>query len=319
LVSSRRAATKERVRKCHSVELIEMRVMILGKSGQVARELASVSWSGVGSVAQFGRAECDLADANAIMRAADAVRPDVIVNAAAYTAVDRAESEPDVARAVNCDGPAALAKACQKSGTILIHLSTDYVFDGSKPGAYREDDPVTPLSVYGRTKADGENAIRETVPAHVIVRTSWVFASHGRNFVHTMLRLAAERPEIRIIDDQRGAPTAARDIAGAIASIIQSIARGKHAWGTFHYTSSEPTTWYGFARAILDQAGRQARLFPISTAEYETPARRPLNSVLDCTRIARAYGIDQPNWRTSLDTVLAELGANSAAGVGSIT
>jgi dTDP-4-dehydrorhamnose reductase len=188
-----------------------------------------------------------------------------------------------------------------------------------KQGAYAEDDPVAPLSVYGRTKSEGETAVRNEIERHVILRTSWVFASHGNNFVRTMLRLATEREEIRVVNDQRGTPTAARDIASAIASIIASIARGRSAWGTFHFASSEATTWHDFARAILDGSGLRANLIAINTADYVTAARRPMNSILDCGRIGREYGIGQPVWRQALATVLAELRGSLDPGSGAST
>lgn len=291
-----------------------MRTMIFGATGQVARELASTTWPEGSSIVQLTRADCDIADSNSVGCAVRRIRPDAVVNATAYTAVDRAELEPDLARRANHDAPAAMAKACAETGAILIHLSTDYVFDGSKKGAYVEDDALAPLSVYGRTKAEGEAAVREVTERHVILRTSWVFASHGNNFVRTMLRLAAEREEIRVVNDQRGAPTAARDIASAIASIIASIAQGRPSWGTFHFASGETTTWHDFARAIFDLSELRTSLIPIKTADYQTTARRPMNSVLDCGRIAREYGIGQPVWRQALTTVLTELRRSSDPG-----
>lgn len=274
--------------------------------------MAGISWPEQYSLVQFGRADCDLKSADAVGRAVCDSCADLVINAAAYTAVDRAESEPGIAARVNRDAPAAMAAACAKGGAALIHLSTDYVFDGSKTGAYAEDEPLAPLSVYGRTKAEGEAAIRKSIPNHVILRTSWVFASHGANFVRTVLRLARERPELRIVGDQWGAPTAARDIAEAIAAIVASLALQKSTWGTFHFTSGEPTTWHGFARNIVELSGLPAAVTAITTADYPTPARRPRNSVLDCGRIGRAYGIVQPIWRRALIDVLSELGVTEA-------
>jgi len=284
-----------------------MRILIVGKTGQVARELERLRWPEHHTRIQIGRPECDLSDAHAARRIVHESAPDIVVNAAAYTAVDRAESEPELAQKVNRDAPAAMAGACAEVGAGFLHLSTDYVFDGAKAGAYVEDDPVAPLSVYGRTKAEGEAAIREVLERHVIVRTSWVFSAFGANFVRTMLRVSSERPEIRVVDDQRGAPTSAGDIAGAILSIVNSWTPGGGAWGTFHFASAEPTTWYGFAKAIFELAGRQTKLVPIATADYKTAARRPANSVLNCGRIARRYGIGQPAWRGALGGVLAEM------------
>lgn len=284
-----------------------MRIVIFGKTGQVGRELARVRWPERCDVMQLGRAECDLLRTQAMAEAIYAARPAIVVNAAAYTAVDRAEAEPEAAEKVNRDAPAAMAAACSELGAALIHLSTDYVFDGSKTAPYLENDAVAPLSVYGRTKAEGEAAIREALPRHVILRTSWVFAAHGANFVRTMLRLAGERPELRIVADQKGGPTAAFDIAAAIAAIVERVEEDRCAWGTFHFTGAEPTTWFDFARAIFDFSGRQPQLVPITTAEYRTPARRPLNSVLDCGRIGQEYGIGQPSWRKALKAVLTEM------------
>jgi dTDP-4-dehydrorhamnose reductase len=284
-----------------------MHLLIFGKTGQVARELARASWPECVTLVQLGRNECDLDNPSSTREAIMKLRPRIVVNAAAYTAVDRAEAEPERATRVNCDAPGAMASACAETEAGLIHLSTDYVFDGTKPGAYLENDCVAPLSVYGRSKADGETAIRESVEHHVILRTSWVFSAHGSNFVRTMLRLGSERPELRVVDDQHGAPTAARDIAGAIVSVARAIANGNAIWGTFHFTGSEPTTWCGFARAIFAGSGQPVKLVPITTAEYKTAARRPLNSVLDCERILRSYGIPQPSWKAALDHALAEI------------
>lgn len=289
-----------------------MNVLIFGRTGQVARELSRASWPHETVLVQIGRNECDL---DVPERAAETIakmRPGLIINAAAYTAVDKAEAEPERAARINSAAVAAMASACAKLGAPLIHLSTDYVFDGAKSCAYFEQDPVTPLSVYGRSKADGESAIRKSLEKHVILRTSWVFAAHGSNFVRTMLRLGDERPEIRIVDDQYGAPTAARDIARTIISVVLAIRAGKGTWGTFHYAGAEPTTWFGFARAIFAVSGQPTKLVPITTAEYKTAARRPLNSILDCGRILRDYGICQPSWRESLAGVLAEIRQDAA-------
>jgi dTDP-4-dehydrorhamnose reductase len=282
-----------------------MRVLIIGKTGQVGRELSRLEWPA--HVTQLGRAECDLSDTASIARAVDANEPDIVINAAAYTAVDRAESEPDLAMTVNGRAPGELARACAERGAALIHLSTDYVFDGMKHGAYAEDDSVNPLSVYGSTKEAGEAAIRAVSDKHIILRTSWVFSAHGTNFVKTMLRLAATRPELRVVADQIGAPTSARDIAHALAAIAKAIGEGRAPWGTFHFASAEPMSWHGFAEAIFANAPSPPKITPITTAEYPTPARRPANSVLDCTRIGQAYGIVQPSWRAALAEVLADI------------
>jgi dTDP-4-dehydrorhamnose reductase len=257
----------------------------------------------------LGRDECDLARTAAISRAITEASPDLVINAAAYTAVDRAESEPDIAMAVNADAPAALADVCAERNAAFIHLSTDYVFDGMKRGAYIEGDPVSPLSVYGRTKEAGETAVRGRLNRHVVIRTSWVFSSHGTNFVKTMLRLGRTNNALRVVADQAGAPTSARDIARAVLRVAEMVRQEKGVWGTFHFSSAEPTTWHGFAQAIFGLANgtRDIIVTPISTAEYPTAARRPLNSVLDCSRICGAYNIGQPSWRAALADALLEL------------
>ena len=293
-----------------------MRVLVFGGNGQVGRELARASWPAGCATVLLDRAGCDLQDADSVERTVLRLRPDVVVNAAAYTAVDRAEGEPELALIVNRDAPAAMASACDRAGASLIHLSTDYVFDGLKIAAYVEDDPIAPLSVYGRTKAEGEVAVRERLRRHLIIRTSWVFAAHGTNFVRTILRLARERSELQIVCDQRGAPTAARDIARSVASIVGSLMQGRAEWGTFHFSSGEATTWHDFALAIVDFSGKPIQVVPITTEKYRTAARRPPNSLLDCGRIDRHYGIRQPSWRLALSNVIAEI-ENGAADKGS--
>jgi dTDP-4-dehydrorhamnose reductase len=243
-------------------------------------------------------------------------RPDMVINAAAYTAVDRAESEPDAAWAANCTGPARLAAACREAAIPLIHISTDYVFDGSKAGTYREDDPVNPLGVYGRSKEAGDRAIREALAEHVILRTAWVYSAHGHNFVKTMLRLAGERPVLRVVADQTGSPTSAADIAAAIAGVVRRLAAGGAQWGTYHFVGAGAVTWHGFAEAIFGLAapwrGPPPRVEAITTADYPTPARRPANSVLDCRYIGEAFGITPRPWREALADVIRELYGSDA-------
>jgi len=294
-----------------------MHVLIFGRTGQVGRELGRVAWPRGFIIRQLDRTECDLATPAAVGARVLEARPDVVINAAAHTAVDRAETEPALAAAINRDSPSAMAVACRTTGAKFIHLSTDYVFDGEKRSPYVEDDPVAPLSVYGRTKQEAESAIRAHTSEHIILRTSWVFAAHGSNFVRTMLQLAKERTELQIVDDQRGAPTAARDIAQAIAVIVAHIGAGRPSWGTFHFASREPTTWFGFAEVIFAALGAGPRLVPTTTEKYKTPARRPLYSVLDCARVRKTYGIAQPCWRTALSDVMSEL-AQEASGKGAL-
>ena len=286
------------------------RVLVVGRRGQVARALAEAGWPEGVSLSCFGRDEIDLAAPTSVARAIARRAPDLVVNAAAYTAVDRAESEPEAAFAVNRDGPAALAEACAGLGVPLIHLSTDYVFDGGKEGAYVEDDPVNPLCVYGASKAAGEQAVRRILPAHVILRSAWVYAPEGRNFVRTMLRLARDSDEIRVVDDQRGCPTAASEIARAIVAISGRLLAGSGAFGTFHFCGTGSTSWHGFAQAIFEfSQGPRPNLVPIPTSAYPTPARRPANSVLDGAEIRRLYGVAGRPWRESLARCLVEIAA----------
>ncbi|MBY0397759.1 MAG: dTDP-4-dehydrorhamnose reductase, partial [Thermoleophilia bacterium] len=222
---------------------------------------------------------------------------------------DLAETEETAARIVNADAPGRMARAAARLGIPFLHISTDYVFDGRMGRAWREEDPVAPLGAYGRTKLDGERQVAGAGGPHVVLRTAWVFAAHGRNFVRTMLRLGAERPELRVVADQHGGPTPAADIAGALVAILGAFRDGRGTSGVFHYAGAPATTWADFAEAILAGAGLPARVTRIGTADFPTPARRPANSVLDCGRIARTYGIAQPDWRDGLRKVLAELEA----------
>ena len=264
------------------------------------------------SVADFDRAALDITDSAAVNTAIGDVAPRVVVNAAAYTAVDRAESDAEAAFAVNRDGAANLASACVAQSVPLIHLSTDYVFDGSKATPYSEEDPAAPLGVYGASKWAGEQAVRTAGADAIILRTAWVYGVHGHNFVKTMLRLARKRAELRVVDDQHGTPTYAGDLAGAILTLAHRLCSEgapPHGFGTFHATNAGATTWCGFARAIVDAA------FPpdvrpvvtvITTADYPTPARRPANSVLDCGKLARVYELTLRPWQAALGAMLNE-------------
>ena len=287
-------------------------VLVVGAGGQVGRALVARGAFGL------TRADLDITDL-AQVRAAVAARPyRAVINAAAYTAVDRAESDTAAAQAINRDGPANLAVATAAEGIPLLHISTDYVFDGTKQGPYGKADPVGPTGVYGASKLAGEDAVRAAQPRHIILRTAWVYAPSNGNFAATMLRLAAERPELRVVADQHGGPTPAAAIADALMTIVDRL-DGDGPWGTYHFSGAPAVTWHGFARAIIDQAApRLARVpavTPIGTADYPTPARRPANSVLDCTKIERAFGIRQPDWRASLGAVveaIQDLQGNSA-------
>jgi dTDP-4-dehydrorhamnose reductase len=288
-----------------------MIVAVFGAEGQVGRELCRSAWPPGTVLAPYGRAAADITRPEAVDAAFADRRPDLAINLAAYTAVDRAESEPEAAQAVNCAGARNLASACARSATPLIHLSTDYVFDGSKLGPYLEEDPVNPLGVYGHSKEAGERAVRDALPRHIILRTAWVFGTFGHNFVKTMLRLAAERPVLRVVADQRGCPTAAADIAAVLVALAGHVQRGTARWGTYHFAGAGETNWHGFAEAIVELAaprlGRRPPVEAITTAEFPTPARRPVNSVLDCGKIARDFGVNSPPWRPALARVVAEL------------
>lgn len=299
-----------------------MKILILGTSGQVGTELMRAAWPQGTELVGLARPDVDMARLETVEAAVAEHAPDLVVNATAYTAVDKAESDRDAAFAVNRDGPARLAAACAARGVPLIHISTDYVFDGTKPAPYTEDDPVAPLGAYGASKEAGEAAVRAALPQHVILRTSWVYAAHGANFVKTMLRFGRERDEMRVVADQHGAPTAAADIAAAIVAIAGRIAAGRNEgadvpWGTYHFTGTGETTWHGFAESIFQRleaaTGRRPRLQAITTADYPTPARRPANSRLDCARIRTAFGIEAPRWEDSLDRVLDVLLSSPAS------
>jgi len=292
-----------------------MKLLMPGAGGQLGHELRRVAWPAGYRLIACHRTELDIAERDAVFAAVARERPDIVINAAAYTAVDRAESEPDAAWAGNCIGPANLAAACRDADIPLVHVSTDYVFDGCKTGPYREDDPVSPLGVYGASKEAGERAVRSALPQHVILRTAWVYSAHGSNFVKTMLRLAGERPVLRVVADQTGSPTSAADLAGAIAGVVRRLASGDAHWGTYHFAGAGSVTWHGFAEAIVELAARRnaagrgppPRVEAITTAEYPTPARRPANSVLDCARIGAAFGIVPRPWREALAEVIGEL------------
>jgi len=288
-------------------------VLVVGRQGQVARALSQAPWPSGIRLSCRGREAIDLADPPAASAAVRGLRPDLVINAAAFTAVDLAESESEAAFAINRDGAGALARACAEIGIPLVHLSTDYVFDGCKSGPYVEQDPVNPLSVYGASKEAGEQAVRAALPAHLILRTSWVYAPQGKNFVLSMLARATQDSELRIVDDQQGCPTAAAEIARAIVAASGRLLAGTGVFGTFHFCGAGSTSWHGFARAIFDLAGGpQPRLKAIPSSEYPTPARRPANSGLDAGKFHRLYGIVARPWRESLADCLAEIAAQRA-------
>lgn len=288
-----------------------MLILITGPDGQVGWECQR-SMQALGRLCRIGRAQCDLSRPDSIREVVRATAPDVIVNTAAYTAVDRAEAEPAMAHAVNAVAPGVLAEEAKRAGASLIHLSTDYVFDGAKATAYTETDATNPLSVYGETKRQGEEAILSVGVPAVILRTSWVYGMRGHNFLRTIVRLAREREELRVVDDQSGAPTWARSIAEAIAAMTaragcdrQSVATSfKERGGIYHMTAAGRTDWHQFASRILqllpDPSRRLRALVAIRSTQYPTAARRPANSSLDCSRLLQHWGIALPEWDEAL-------------------
>ena len=299
-------------------------ILLTGKTGQLGSELNRLLPS-LGKVIALERRELDLLDPDKIRKVMRDINPQLVINAAAYTAVDAAETDQATALAVNAEAPRLLAQEAKKIGALLVHFSTDYIFDGSKKAPYVETDPPNPLNAYGRTKLAGEEAIRNSGAAHLIFRTSWVYATHGRNFLLTIVRLATEREELKIVADQVGAPTCALDLAEATTKIFAGmIAADKsrfvfpEASGTYDMTAAGQTTWYEFAKAILGEAGRAPqdlpwlaaatkgrtliarRVVPISTEEFRSPARRPANSILSNARLKQVFGVALPDWRTQL-------------------
>ena len=280
-------------------------LLIFGRTGQVARELARLAPG-----ARFlGRDEADLTDPAACGAVILAARPAAVINAAAYTAVDRAEAEAGTARLVNAEAPGAMAAACAGLGIPFVHVSTDYVFDGTGEGARAEDAPTGPLGVYGATKLEGERAIAAAGGQWAVLRTSWVFSAHGTNFVKTMRRLGAERDRLTIVADQVGGPTPAGDIAATLLTMARAMAADPGKGGIYHFAGSPDTSWAGFAREIFARSGLSPQVEDIATRDYPTPARRPLNSRLDCSAITRDFGIARPDWRAGLDRVIQELSA----------
>ncbi len=281
-----------------------MKILITGRNGQLAQALLQ-RLAGLGQVHVLGREQLDLAEPERIRQVVRELSPDLLVNAAAYTAVDQAENEPALAFAINATAPGVLAEEAARLGVPLLHYSTDYVFDGSKATPYTEDDAPNPLSVYGRSKLAGEQAIHAVGGAHLTLRTSWVYSLHGRNFLLTMQRLLQEKPQLRVVADQIGAPTWAGSLAASTLALIQRWQAGQAgAWGTYHMTAQGQTSWFGFAQAIgehLKAQGRPcAQLLPIPSSEYPTPAQRPLNSRLDCSRLRQQWQVEQPDWRQAL-------------------
>ena len=285
-----------------------MTLLVFGRTGQLARELARRAPDAV----FLDRTAADLTDPEGCVAAIAARAPAAVINAAAYTAVDRAEEEEELARTINADAPGAMAEACAYRSVPLVHFSTDYVFDGRESKPRHPDDPVAPLGAYGRTKLAGEVAIREAGGPHVILRTSWVFSAHGTNFLKTMLRLAEARDTLNIVDDQIGGPTPAGDIAAACLQIASALANAPRKTGTYHYAGAPDVSWREFAEAIFSQAGYEVAVTGIPTSAYPTPACRPLNSRLDCSTTEAAFGVGRPDWHRGVAEVLATLGVADA-------
>jgi len=283
-----------------------MKVLVTGADGQLGRELVRLGQSVDFEVYGLNRHQLDITNKIKIKQILARISPSLVINAAAYTHVDRAENESDLAYAVNKDGPTYLARYCANNQLKLIHISTDYVFDGTKSQPYQESDPVAPLGVYGRSKAQGEAAIRSILPNHIIVRTAWLYGVYGNNFVKTILKLAAEKPTLQVVADQFGSPTSAEGLAEALLTISNKInANDKIDWGTYHYCCKGITTWHGLAERIIELAAPYAALQTrqveaITTAEWPTPAKRPPYSALNCTRIKSRFGIDPEPWPQSL-------------------
>ncbi|HCT08525.1 MAG TPA: dTDP-4-dehydrorhamnose reductase [Pseudomonas sp.] len=280
-----------------------MKILITGQHGQVSRELQQ-RLQGLGELIVLGRDQLDLADAEQIRQHVRAQRPDLIINAAAHTAVDLAESEPDAAFAINAIAPGVLAEEAKALGIPLIHYSTDYVFDGSKPAPYTEADTPNPLGVYGQSKLAGEQAIAAVGGEYLILRTSWVYANHGKNFLLTMLRLAKERDELRVVADQHGAPTWSRTIADTTAQVLSQAHAGGNAWwdqhsGIYHLSAQGQTTWHEFTQAIVEEAGLSCKVLPITSADYPTPAQWPQFSVMSSERLMTRF-CHLPDWKTAL-------------------
>lgn len=293
------------------------RILVTGATGMTGSEVCEQATAAGWVVLPLSRADADITDARLLADVARKFRPDVVVNAAAYTAVDRAESEAEVAIAVNSEGAGNVARAAASAGAPVIHISTDYVFNGKARSPYQPDASTDPIGVYGRTKLAGELAVREENPNHVIVRTSWLFSHRGSNFVRTMLRLGAERDELAVVEDQIGRPTSATDLASAILVVARAVAGNPSQAGIYHFANAGETSWFGFAQEIFEQAKslgerHTPRVAPIPTSEFPTPARRPSYSVLDTTSFTERFGVEPRSWQSALrDTVALFLRTNT--------
>ena len=279
-----------------------MTILVFGRTGQVATELQRLA-----DVVALGREEADLSDPDGCAAAIRAHTPSVVINTAAYTAVDRAEEEEALATVINGDAPAAMATTCAARNIPFVHISTDYVFAGDGTRAWRPEDPVAPQNAYGRSKLAGEDAVRKAAGRFVILRTSWVFSAQGMNFVRTMLRVSETRNNLNVVADQIGGPTPARAIAAACLTIAAQLARDPAKSGVYHFSGAPDVSWYDFANEIFTRARRSVDITPIETTDYPTPAKRPLNSRLDCRRTEKIFGLASPDWREALTDILNEL------------
>ncbi|QTA83064.1 dTDP-4-dehydrorhamnose reductase [Desulfonema limicola] len=290
-----------------------MKILVIGSKGQLGHELVNHCKNSGIKVSGFDLPEIDISSRDQVEKIISDTAPSLVINAAAYTLVDKAESDEITAYAVNKTGPGNIAESCRKTGIPLIHISTDFVFDGKKNNPYLESDKVSPLSVYGKSKAAGDDAVRDILNQHIIIRTSWLYGVYGNNFVKTMIRLGKERDELNVVADQYGCPTCAADLARAVLSTAAHIHDKKETiWGTYHYCGKGITSWHGFTEAILEYAGQHIplktkKVNAITTAEYPTPAKRPSYSALDCTRIQENFGISQESWKESLKKTIDKI------------
>lgn len=288
-----------------------MKILLFGSKGQVGREIVDLTAIKKIDCTGYDIDQVDMVNESAVIEAVKVNQDaNIVINAAAYTAVDQAEDEPELAEKVNADAVLYLAKACKTYNLPLIHISTDYVFKGDANTPYQEDDVPTPVGVYGKTKLKGEELLRENLDQHLILRVSWVFGQYGKNFVKTMIRLAKDRETLKVVDDQRGCPTSAADIARVLVEIAKQIHEGNHHFGTYHYCGNPEVTWYGFAKVIIEEAKKVMPLscqeiLPITTAEFPTKATRPAYSTLSMKKLQKDYGIESEDWESHLLSILS--------------
>ena len=282
-----------------------MTILVFGRTGQVATDLQAIAAAQRLPIMALGREQADLADPPACAAVIKTLRPSAVINAAAYTAVDRAESDERLATVINADAPSAMALACAELDIPFVHLSTDYVFPGTGDRPWQPGDPTNPCNAYGRSKLAGEIGVRAASGRYVILRTSWIFSPHGSNFAKTVLRLAATKERLRIVADQVGGPTPSHAIAQACLVIAAHLGQDRDAAGTYHFSGAPDASWYDFAKALLDHAGSTCHLEAIPSADYPTPAPRPLNSRLDCTKTQDVFGLARPDWRAAIAEIVA--------------